>query len=482
MLILVRHAPPFRRWHRRLGERLEADGHALRYEAVGAGSGRRFLAMERRLYGIAADWDARETPPVAKAWGPGLTIVLEGPLPIRGLVVQPHFADSTGETALHAAARAGLAPSLVVRGGLPGELRILARGRPAMEDPRVLARALEDLLPRLVTLIAQAVARVDHGEGEPSPVSDEDIVRRSPSAAIFLARGLRHKLRRRFGPVRDRPDHWRLALRRQGDAACGLLAQEPARFRADPFLFVEAGRLWLFYEDFPYATGKGVIGRLAVDDPHGADHNPPSPAQSYPRKDGTPRVVLEERFHLSYPLVLRHRGAIYMLPETSAACRVQLYRANPFPDRWVPDVVLIEGRKLADATPVFHDGRWWLFASANDDGGSSWDQLHLFHAPDLFGPWAPHAGNPVLIDAGAARPAGMMWHENGVLMRPAQDCRSGYGAGLVVCRVDRLDEGGFHQSVVRRVEPPSGLGATGLHTLNRAAGWEAVDLRTPHPR
>ena len=88
----------------------------------------------------------------------------------------------------------------------------------------------------------------------------------------------------------------------------------------------------------------------------------------------------------------------------------------------------------------------------------------------------------MLIDAGAARPAGLMWHEDGVLMRPAQDCRTGYGAGLAICRVDRLDEGGYRQNVVRRVGPPPGVGAAGLHTFNRAEGWEAVDLKVPHPR
>ena len=207
----------------------------------------------------------------------------------------------------------------------------------------------------------------------------------------------------------------------------------------------------------------------------------PTPDSSRPG-GGEARVVLEEAFHLSYPVILRHGGANYMLPEMSAATRVQLYRADPFPDRWRPDAVLLEGCRLADATPILHEGRWWLFATANDDGGSSWDQLHLFHAPDLLGPWRPHVGNPVLIDAGAARPAGHMWHEDGVLMRPAQDCRRGYGDGLAICRIDRLDEGGYRQTVVRRIEAPPGVGgATGIHTLNRAAGWEVVDLKVPHP-
>ena len=479
MLILVRHAPPFRRWHRRLGERLEAAGHRVRYEVCGVAAGRRHLALERRLYGVACDWDAGEALPPPADWTPDLTIVLAGPLPGYGLAVRPDFAGGHGEASLLAAARSGLAPVIVVRGGSPGALRLLARGRPAIEDPYVLARALEGLLPRLVALLALAVERLDGKEGEPQPVFDAGLAHPRTSMAAFLARGLRHKLAKRLGPARRRPDHWRLALRRDGEAAYRLLSDDPSRFRADPFLFAEAGRLWLFYEDYPYAGGKGVIRRLAVA---AIDHGASSVGDRCLQEEERARIVLEEDFHLSYPLVLRHEGAIYMLPETSASSRVQLYRADPFPDRWTADAVLLRDRRLADATPVLHEGRWWLFATSTDDDGSSWDQLDLFHAPDLLGPWVPHPGNPVLVDAGAARPAGLMWHENGVLMRPAQDCRAGYGAGLVVCRVDRLDEGGYRQSVVRRISPPPGLGATGLHTINRAAGWEVVDLKVPHPR
>ena len=467
MLILVRYAPPFRRWHRRLGERLEAEGHRVRYEVGGAAAGRRLLAVERRFYHVVADWDAAEPPPATEAWAPDLTLVLAGPLPDTGLAVQPMFPGGSGEGALLAAARAGIAPIVVVRGGPPTRLQLLTRGRPALEDAHVSARALEDLLPRLVTLLAQAVARLVDGAGEPLPGVDENVAQGRIGAAAFLARGFTHKLVRRLGPARGRPEHWRLGLRREGEAAYTLLPHDASCFRADPFLFADNGCLWLFTEDYSYATGKGVIACEAV---------------ATAGAQAVSRTVLEEPFHLSYPLVLRHDGVIYMLPETSAAARVQLYRAAPFPERWVPDVVLLEGRRLADATPVFHDGRWWLFAAANEDGGSSWDQLHLFHAPDLLGPWTPHAGNPVLIDAGAARPAGLMWHEDGVLMRPAQDCRTGYGAGLAICRVDRLDEGGYRQNVVRRVGPPPGVGAAGLHTLNRAEGWEAVDLKVPHPR
>ena len=239
------------------------------------------------------------------------------------------------------------------------------------------------------------------------------------------------------------------------------LPERAGGFYADPFVFEHAGRRHVFLEYLPATTRKGVIARLEI----GLDGTASSP-----------RCVLEQPTHLSYPMVISHDGAIYMLPEMSAARRLQLFRADPFPDTWVADRVLLDDTVVADATPIRHGDTWWMFASVNDDAGSSWDQLALYHAADLLGPWTAHAGNPVLVDAGAARPAGAMWHECGQLMRVAQDCREGYGRGLAICRVDRLDRDGFAQTVVARLGVPPGSAASGVHTLNQAGGIEVIDL------
>jgi hypothetical protein len=37
-------------------------------------------------------------------------------------------------------------------------------------------------------------------------------------------------------------------------------------------------------------------------------------------------VAVERDHHLSYPFVFSHDGAVYMIPETSAANRVELLR------------------------------------------------------------------------------------------------------------------------------------------------------------
>lgn len=477
MRILVRFAPPFRRWHLALGTRLEQDGHILRYEPAGRRHGRWLLGLERRLYGIVPEFDAPTgLSPAMAGCRTDLTIDLGGRSGADAATLFFEANGRVGESALVAAMRGGEAPTIRVFAASGGAKRELCAGRPAIEDFRVAARAMETVLPRLVTLLVQAVRR--YGGDDPGAgifIDDHGGPRGEPPSLRFVAAGLWSKLARRFGAARGRPEHWRIGLRRVGEDASTMLPDNPDRFRADPFLVADGDRLWLFAEDYPYARGKGVITCQRVD-PRDDAHS-----ESAPAGDEVPRVVLEEPGHLSYPLVLRHAGSLYMLPENAAASRLVLYHADPFPTRWVASTRILTGR-FADATPVFHGERWWLFATAFDDGGSSWDQLHLFHAPDLQGPWVPHDANPVLIDAACARPAGHMWHENGALIRPVQDCRRGYGGGVALYRVDRLDTRGFCQTRVGQVRLPAVAGVVGLHTINRANGWEAFDVKVPHPQ
>jgi hypothetical protein len=138
--------------------------------------------------------------------------------------------------------------------------------------------------------------------------------------------------------------------------------------------------------------------------------------------------------------------------------------------------VLINDVIASDATLVTWNGRDWLFASVAGKGASTWDALGLFYADDLFGEWQPHPLNPVLIDAGAARPGGAMVVQGNRLRRVAQDCRRLYGGGIVLADVDELDPENYAQTVRAALGPPPGSGAAGAHTLNVAGDIEMIDL------
>ena len=476
--IEVRVGRPLRRWHVRLRAELEAAGHLVRF-TEGASAplpGRLLLLAESRVYAarsalFAPASGTRQAGEPEKA-GADLVLCLDGSPPADRSALVPRFDGAAGDAALLRALLAGRAPVIRVGregGGRPP--REIVAGHPALGNPELLAQALDDVLGRLVTLLCQAVARVGSGGDAAGGPPTEDPRLPAGSTLSHLARVLARKVRRRLG--QDGGEHWRAGWRFLDEPAAlstfawppegyATLPDDGSAYYADPFPFAHEGRRVIFCEKFPYATGKGVIVAFEVDAAGGAS---------------APRLVLEHAVHLSYPQVFARGGAIFMLPEMGAANRVELFRAERFPDRWVPHAVLVDGMTAYDATFIDFENRCWLFASSAGPGESSWDQLALFHAPTLEGPWRAHRGNPVLIDAGAARPAGAMWVEDGVLWRVAQDCRTGYGTGLALCRVDRLDEDGYSQTVVRRLGPPPGLRAEGAHTLNRSAGLEVTDWR-----
>ena len=63
-------------------------------------------------------------------------------------------------------------------------------------------------------------------------------------------------------------------------------------------------------------------------------------------------MVLERPYHLSYPFVFRARGAdLDDAGELGANRSLELYRADPFPYRWMLDRIVLSGVEIADATP-----------------------------------------------------------------------------------------------------------------------------------
>jgi hypothetical protein len=171
-----------------------------------------------------------------------------------------------------------------------------------------------------------------------------------------------------------------------------------------------------------------------------------------------------------------------MIPESSANRTVSLYRADPFPLRWMHEVTLLNGIEASDATVVRHGDRFWMFAATRDGTGSWSDTLSLFHATDIRGPWTAHPANPVLVDQASARPAGAIVMRDGALWRPVQDCTHGYGTGIGLAEIMRLDDEGFAQRVHAVLRAPADWPGRRLHTLNRAGRLECIDGAAHSPR
>ncbi len=246
-------------------------------------------------------------------------------------------------------------------------------------------------------------------------------------------------------------------------AALGLIEPPPERFWADPFVHRHAGRTVVFFEDYPFAAGRGHISAMEID------------GDGRPLKAPTP--VLCAAHHLSYPFLFEYDDELFMLPESSTAKRLDVYRCSRFPDRWDHVATWLEGVSIADATLLHHDGRWWLLGALRDGGLRANDNLCAFYASDPFaGPWTPHPNNPLLRSYRGSRPAGALFRDgDGRLLRPAQCCVPRYGYGIHLNEVLELTPTRYRERKVWHTTGPRAGGWRALHHMHWAAGVLVMD-------
>lgn len=179
-----------------------------------------------------------------------------------------------------------------------------------------------------------------------------------------------------------------------------------AEFVADPFMINEQGKWYMFFEIMKEPEHKGVIGLATSID-----------AQEWSYE----QVVLEESFHLSYPMVFKHNDVIYMMPECQSNYEICIYTAEHFPYDWQKEKTLITGNYL-DPTIFWHYNHWYLFTVDRND------ILHLFWADTLHGPWHVHPKSPIVkFDLEHARPCGRIVKVGNSIIRFAQNCKPNYG-------------------------------------------------------
>lgn len=232
-------------------------------------------------------------------------------------------------------------------------------------------------------------------------------------------------------------------------------------FWADPFPVEKDGRIWILLEVLPFTTQQGYLAAVELF----ADG-------SY----GEPRTIMKTDSHLSYPFIFIWQDEFYLLPEAGESREVSLWKCEQFPDRWTKAATLLTDVCFTDATLIEHESLWWLFLTIGEqDGICLQDELHLYYANSLFGPWTPHIENPIKSDARNSRPAGNIFYRDDVLYRPAQDCATGYGKATVLNRIDRLDTEGFSETPVARIDADWLKGCLGTHTLSRSEKYWAVD-------
>jgi hypothetical protein len=216
---------------------------------------------------------------------------------------------------------------------------------------------------------------------------------------------------------------------------------------ADPFLIQVDGALFLLVEG-QSRDGASWIEAFRTEDCKSWDYV---------------GEVLREDHHISYPCVFRDGDRLFMIPETKQANAVFLYEFDQFPLSLRKVRTLLHGRYV-DTTPVRHDGLWYIFSTTEEKG------LELFSTPDLVaGELTEHPCSPITNDLQFRRCGGLPIEHDGVLLRIAQDCSSGYGRNLNLLEITTLTPADYREKLhIQGVFSPSFGWKLGGHHLSWA--------------
>jgi hypothetical protein len=232
----------------------------------------------------------------------------------------------------------------------------------------------------------------------------------------------------------------------------------PAKGVADPFM-IRIGNIWyMFFEVITLQSSKGEIGLATSEDGFKWEYK---------------QIVLKEPFHLSYPYVFESQGDIFLVPETQETESIRLYRADSFPFRWSFVTKLTTGKAYLDPSLVRFREKWWLFAAnrRKDVCRAYAENLHLFVADDLNGPWHEHPCSPVVRrNSKIARPAGRVIRYQDSLFRYTQDCAQTYGREVRAIEIIELTPERYTERMVsgKSIVKPTedGWNEGGMHHID----------------
>lgn len=216
----------------------------------------------------------------------------------------------------------------------------------------------------------------------------------------------------------------------------------PKVMQADPFLFVNNGTLYLFYEEMCLGFGHGVIKMVSTKD----------------LKTFTfPKLILSNpNCHFSYPYVFEENGEIYMMPETGCDHNIRLYKSQngDLSNFQLHKVILERDNKdwneikfdYADSCIYKKDSLYYLFTSYCD---AKQYHLELYVSDKLDSGYKKHPMSPICSGNKYGRCGGSLIEVDGKLYRPAQDCVNQYGGQMHILEILELSPTAYIEHPVK---------------------------------
>lgn len=231
---------------------------------------------------------------------------------------------------------------------------------------------------------------------------------------------------------------------------------------ADPFLIENNGITYLFAEIYDKKDGLGKIGYSVFDG----------------KKFSQWKIVISEKYHLSYPNIFEYKNNMYIVPESNESNTLYAYKATEFPGKWKKiNPLIIENRKLVDTTFLDYDGRHLMFTYDIADQENK--KLFIYDVNE-DGKVKPYTDEYVTNDDACARPGGNFFRYKDENIRVSQNCDGDYGIGVVFSRIKECSAKGYSEEKLLEISPSTVMinkkFISGLHTYNANDKMEVIDF------
>ena len=205
-------------------------------------------------------------------------------------------------------------------------------------------------------------------------------------------------------------------------------------FLADPFIFNHNSKDYIFVEEYEFKKNKGLISVYDI-------------TENFPKRVG---VVLEEKFHLSFPYIFNFNNKIYMVPESSQNNDIRLYESIDFPTKWKLKKVLINNISAVDTLIFYKDNFWWLLTNTDTaETGDFNSELSIYYSKNEFitDNWTPHKLNPFYVDSTKSRNAGLIYEKEKIYRINQNHKYMHYGKNIIFNEIQVLNENDFKEKI-----------------------------------
>ena len=234
-------------------------------------------------------------------------------------------------------------------------------------------------------------------------------------------------------------------------------------FWADPFLFINKKRKYVFFEKFLKKENKGILSVGEIKN----------------NKLINIKNILNKNYHLSYPFVFKRGKSFFLIPETHENKRLEVYISKKFPYEWKLYSTAFHGEIVADPTILSYKKKLWLFINKTKKKLNKLNKdLYIYQIDNLkLSKIIPHKKNPVISNLIGGRNAGNFFIEKNKIYRPSQiNKKNIYGYGICISEIKKLDIKDYAENRIKLIKPNLLKNLKGVHHLSKKGKYTLMDF------